>query len=107
MTSATRHRLLPGREGAAIRDIDNAQRTQVPLQLIEFTDIYAEPMTLKLDHAPKAILLARVQEVDLPETPIDTLAAVSFTAIATGARIDMMFGLEVGVRYRYTLLVIG
>lgn len=107
MTTASRHRLLGGREGAAIRDLDKFARAQVPLQLIEFTGTYAEPMTLKCTPVPKALLLVGIEEVALPETPIDALAPVSITRQAGQVRINMIFGLEVGVLYRFTMLGIG
>lgn len=107
MTAATRQRLLPGRQGEAVRDLDKFARRLVRLELIEFTEIYSEPMTLKISPAPKALMLAGVEEVALPETPIDALAPISITAISGGLRINMIFGLEVGTRYRFVMLAVG
>ena len=107
MTIATRHRQLPGPVGEAIRDLAGHADAQPRLQVVKLTALYAEPMTLKLDHTPDALMLARVQDDSAPEEPIDALAPVSFTAIEGGVRIDSAFGLGIGERYRFVFLVIG
>ena len=105
--NGARHRLLPGREGAAIRDLDKAQRKQVARELIEFTEVYAEPMFVKFPRPAKAVLLVRLQEEATPETPVPASAVVSFTNVSGGIRIDEIDGPVLGESYRYVLEVIG
>jgi hypothetical protein len=107
MSAVARHRLLRGPQGEVNRDLDNALRRVPELAVLEFTRTYDEPMTVQFDHNPKGVLVVRIQEDATPETPIDILAPAAFTYTATGIRIDMIFGLEVGARYRFVLLVVG
>lgn len=107
MTTASRYRLLPGAEGAAIRDLDKFARSLVRTQLIEFTEVYAEPMTLKVDPVPKALLVVNAEDVDLPETPVEFQSAASITRQAGGVRINKIFGLTVGTKYRFVMLAVG
>ena len=107
MTVGARHRLLPGREGAAIRDLDKFARAQVQLAIVKFAATYSEPMTMAFPRAPAGVLLIRLQEDASPETTVAAYAVTSFTYTQQGVRFDAIEGPTVGERYRFTFLVIG
>ena len=107
MTTASRHRLLGGREGEAVRDLSNAIGRQVRMELLEFTSLYTEPMAVSFPRSPKGVLVVRVQEAQSPETPVACGSVASFTSVASGFRIDSIEGPVIGTSYRFTLLAIG
>lgn len=79
----------------------------VSISLIEFDDVYTEPMYLGLSREPAGILLLRCRETDSPETPVGAMAAVDFVFETKGARIDALDGPVVGTRYLMTFAAVG
>lgn len=88
-------------------DVQRALAAIVPFSVATMTEVYAEPMTLQLDHAPKAVLAIDVREDAAPEQAIPVSAVVNFTAIAGGVRINSIEGPSLGTRYRYVFLTVG
>ena len=88
-------------------DVQQALDAIVPMSLLPMTDVYAEPMTLKLARIPKAVLAIDVREDASPDESIVAWAPVNFTAINGGVRINSIEGPLTGTKYRYVFLLIG
>ncbi|HEX2679524.1 MAG TPA: hypothetical protein VHM19_22890 [Polyangiales bacterium] len=88
------------------RDVQREFDSIPQLRLVQFTDIYAEPLRVALDRAP-AMLLCSVRKDSAPEDVIGVTQSVSFNATPTGVSIPSLAGLTLATRYRFTFLAVG
>lgn len=110
MSSRTRIRAVHSRDKATAefaRDAQAALDSIVETTLAQFTDVYAEPLRVKLDHEPAAVRVLRVQLDATPEEPVDVSSHVSFVYRGGVLEIAEIAWLTVGERYRFALEVVG
>lgn len=91
----------------ALRDAQEALDTIPEQRITVVENVYTEPLALRLDARPVAILAVRVVNPLAPSTPIDHGTAVEWDWFNGRVRINRIAGLVVGTRYRMTLQVLG
>ena len=107
MTAAVRKRVYTDQEvGELARDVDNRLGTLVPSKLVKFTGVYDEPMTFAYPYEPEGVLLIRAREDAEPETEQSHWVAANYVYENGTVRVQSV-GLGLGVKYRFTWLVIG
>jgi len=93
-----------------LRDLDQTARSGPKLTARVLEALYTEPMWLgAIQSVPIAILLARIQLIKGPESPVDCSGLVHFVweGPPRGARIVKIQGLAAGSeRYRFTFLIV-
>jgi len=88
-------------------DVERALAKVPERRIVEFTEIYAEPMTLNVEREPKGILVLRVRNDASPEAAVPAGGQASFTFVNGRVRIDDIADLVVGTKYRFTLELVG
>lgn len=96
--------------GEFARDVWNVLKDLIPFALVEYTEVYTEPMQLGFTREPKAVLLARIRNATALETPVTCGAAVHYVWSETkkAVIVNSIDGLTPdGTRYRFTFLMVG
>jgi hypothetical protein len=89
------------------RDVQQAIDSVVQTRVLEFVDVYREPMLVPFDHEPKGVRALRVRLESAPEEAQYVSAHVPFVYRNGAVEITAIEWLTEGERYRFALEMVG